>query len=472
LLELAGMLKKYGIWLSAAIVVVGFFLFYFGTRTTLHVSIDGIERTVVGHGFTVGSALASAGIPIHSEDITRPWKYSLVPKSGRIQVTPAKPVHILLQPGDAWLHIYSAEEFPGNILLDAGYHLFPGDEIFFNGLRVLPSDRLPLSSEITLQLRVAQPITIHKEGQTITIYSGGFSLIQGLAGSGILLNPGDQFSVPLSSAISGPSLITFNPAPLLQIAYKGKTLTGRSAAGTVGQAVAEAGIALQDLDYTVPAENQPVPADGRIRMVSVTDTVQINQTAIPYGIVTTIDNTVELDTTKVIVPGKFGLKVSRQHIFKEDGKETSRITEPAVVLANPANAQVAQGGNVVLKTIDTPNGPLQYYRSMTVHATSYSPCRSDTGIEGQCIHGTSSRTMVRVGEIAVSLAWFKLLQFDTVYIPGYGVASIEDVGGGAHIWRYWIDLGYDDESWVPWDSDVTIYFLWPMYAGTPPITLP
>jgi uncharacterized protein YabE (DUF348 family) len=466
------MLKKQGIWFCAVLVIVGIFLFYFGTRSILHVSIDGIDRTVVSHGFTVGSALTSARIPIHAEDKILPWIHSLVPTSGEIQITSAKPVHILVQPGNAWLHIYSADEYPGNILLKAGYRLFPGDEIYFNGLPVSPADPLPLASEITLQLRIAQPITITREGQLSTIYSGAFNLIQGLANSGMLLNPGDQFSIPLNSPLSGPSAITFNPAPLLHITYKGKTLVGRSSAPTVGSALAEAGIPLQVLDYTIPAEDQPVPVDGNIRVVAVKDTVKVNQIATPYGITNTIDDTVELDTTKILVAGKYGLQVSRQHIFSEDGKETSRITEPSVILSRPVNAQVAYGSKVVLKTLETPNGPITYYRSLTVHATSYSPCGSATGIEGQCIHGTSSRTLVRVGEIAVSLAWFKLLQFDTVYIPGYGVASIEDVGGGAHIWRYWIDLGYDDESWIPWDSDVTIYFLWPMYAGTPPITLP
>ena len=207
-------------------------------------------------------------------------------------------------------------------------------------------------------------------------------------------------------------------------------------------------------------------------MVAVTDDVKVNQITSPFQTEYTVDSSVELDTTKVITAGQYGLAISRQHIFSEDGKETSRITEPSVILSKPVDAVVARGGKVVLKTLETPSGTIQYYRSITVHATSYSPCESDTGVAGQCMHGTSSRTQVRVGEIAVSLAWFKLLQFDTVYIPGYGVASVEDVGGGAHIWRYWIDLGYDDASYIPWDSDVTIYFLWPMYAGSPPITLP
>lgn len=466
------MLKKYGIWISAALVIVGVLLFYFGTRSILTVTVDGIDRTVLSHGFTVGSALTSAKIPFYAEDRVLPAINSLLPKSGKIQVITAKPVHILVQPGNVWVQVYSADNIPGNILLETGLRLFPGDEIYYNGSLVSASEKLPLASDITLQVRIAQPITVEKNGQSLTLYSGAFSLIQGLGDSGMVLNPSDQFSIPLNSSLVGPSKITYNPAPALAITYKGRTLFARSSAPTVGQALIEAGIALQDLDYTVPAEDQPVPADGNIHIVAVTDSVKVNKIDIPFTVIYTDDNTVELDTTKVISAGQYGVQVSRQHIFSEDGKETSRITEPSVTLSKPVNAVVARGGKVVLKTLETPNGTIQYYRSITVHATSYSPCESDNGVAGQCMHGTSSRTQVRVGEIAVSLAWFKLLQFDTVYIPGYGVARIEDVGGGAHIWRYWIDLGYDDASYIPWYSDVTIYFLWPMYAGTPPITLP
>ena len=466
------MLKKYGIWISIVLVITGIFLFYFGTRSVITVTVDGIDRTVLSHGFSVGSALVSARIPFHAEDRIQPGINSLLPKSGKIQVISAKLVHILVQPGNAWLQVFFADDHPGNILLKAGIRLFPGDEIYYNGLPVSASEPLPLASDFTLQVRIAQPITIAKNGLNTTMYSGAFSLIQGLGDSGMVLNPGDQFSIPLNSSLTGLNQISFNPAPILHITYQGETLIGRSSAPTVGQALTEAGISLQDLDYTVPAEDQPVPADGNIHVVAVTDSVKVNQIAIPFGNTNTTDASVELDTTKVTVPGQYGLEVSRLHIFSEDGKEIFRITEPSVVLSQPVNAQVAKGSKIVVKTLETPSGPIQYYRSITVHATSYSACGSATGIEGQCVHYTSSRTPVRFGEIGVSLAWFKLLQYDTVYIPGYGTASIEDVGGGAHIWRYWIDLGYSDEDFVSWDQDVTIYFLWPMYAGTPPLYLP
>ena len=464
------MIKKYGLIIAVACIVAGALVAFFGTRTLLSVSIDGIPRTVDTHAFTVAGALTSARIPFHVEDAARPALGSLLPKSGAIQIESARPVHILVQPGNVWFHTYSAEKLPGNILLKAGIRLYPGDQVYLNGLAISANDPLPLAADYTLQVRLTQPITVTRNDQNITFFSSAFSLVQAFGQSGMPLNPGDLFSQPLDSPLLGPTSLVYNPAPLIQVSYKGELLTARSNASTVGGALADAGIALQDLDYTIPAEDQPVPADGNIRVVAVRDAVKVTQIARPFSTEYTTDANVELDTTKVIVPGINGLEVARQHVFTEDGKETSKVSEPSVVLSRPVNAVVAQGTKVVVKYLETPSGTIQYYRSITVHATSYSPCGS--GVPGQCIHYTSSRKPVQFGVIAVSLAWYKLLQYDNIYVPGYGVGSVEDVGGGGHIWRYWIDLGYSDEDYVSWDSDVTIYFIYPPTVGSIPLSLP
>lgn len=48
-----------------------------------------------------------------------------------------------------------------------------------------------------------------------------------------------------------------------------------------------------------------------------------------------------------------------------------------------------------------------------------------------------------------------------LYVPGYGIATVEDVGGGIP-GRYWIDLGFTDYDIVSWHQWVTVYFLTPV----------
>jgi hypothetical protein len=61
-----------------------------------------------------------------------------------------------------------------------------------------------------------------------------------------------------------------------------------------------------------------------------------------------------------------------------------------------------------------------------------------------------------------------------VYIPGYGVATIGDTGGGPIIETafgvartQWIDLGYDDNNIGALSGWVTVYFLEPAPAEIP-----
>jgi 3D (Asp-Asp-Asp) domain-containing protein len=48
-----------------------------------------------------------------------------------------------------------------------------------------------------------------------------------------------------------------------------------------------------------------------------------------------------------------------------------------------------------------------------------------------------------------------------VYVPGYGRATVADIGGGFPD-RYWIDLAYSDDDFITWGDWVSIYFLTPV----------
>jgi hypothetical protein len=65
------------------------------------------------------------------------------------------------------------------------------------------------------------------------------------------------------------------------------------------------------------------------------------------------------------------------------------------------------------------------------------------------------------GVIGVIRSWWRYMNGDPVYVPGYGRAIISDIGAGIN-GRYWIDLAYGDDDYVPWHSWVTLYFLTPV----------
>jgi hypothetical protein len=60
-------------------------------------------------------------------------------------------------------------------------------------------------------------------------------------------------------------------------------------------------------------------------------------------------------------------------------------------------------------------------------------------------------------------SWYLAFGFDKLYIPGYGFATVGDVGGGDPSKNpYWVDLGWTDESYQPMVGWTTVYFLAPV----------
>jgi 3D (Asp-Asp-Asp) domain-containing protein len=147
----------------------------------------------------------------------------------------------------------------------------------------------------------------------------------------------------------------------------------------------------------------------------------------------------------------------------EDGVETQRTPEGQQVLLPPQKRIVGYGTKIVIQTTETADGPIEYYRAITVYATSYSPCR--LGITG-CGYLTHSGKHVDRGMIAMVDAWYYLFKGQGVYVDGYGPATVEDTGVGPNA-PYWIDLAYLDDDYVGWHRNTTLYFLTPVPANVP-----
>lgn len=75
---------------------------------------------------------------------------------------------------------------------------------------------------------------------------------------------------------------------------------------------------------------------------------------------------------------------------------------------------------------------------------------------------------VKKGVVAVIPSLFNQLAGSKVYIPGYGIGTIGDVGGGFPDGRLWIDLGFSDDDYQSWSGYHTVYFLAPAPANIPP----
>jgi uncharacterized protein YabE (DUF348 family) len=354
------------------------------------------------------------------------------------------------------------EKDPSALLRLGGIMLTPNDRLLLNGLPV-SLDQPITNYPITLQVRRAVPISIHPpQGEEQQMLSSAWTVGEALLEATVWLRAGDQTIPSLHSPIStSPITIYQLPSRALSITTDGKTITTSSSAQTVGEALAEAGIPLIGLDYSVPAEDEPLPADGQIRIVRVTESLQLLQQPIPFESELQASADVPLDQTLILQPGEPGLTVQRIRIRYEDGEEISRATEDETLVRPPKTRILAYGTKVEVKTATVDGVQIEYWRAVQMYATSYSPCRSGTD---ECHSGTSSGKSLRKGMVALREDLYLAMQGQQLYIPGYGFASVEDVCGGC-VGRPWIDLGFSDNNFEPWHSWVTVYFLTPVPAN-------
>jgi uncharacterized protein YabE (DUF348 family) len=380
---------------------------------------------------------------------------SLISSSCQPSLPPIPTVTIV--DGDNIKTVGKSVNTPAALLISAGLSFSPEDKIIVNGQVISPDNPMPDNATI-IQVRHAFPLTLINNGQEQKSQTSAFTVGQALNENGISTNEGDYLNPPSSTPILGPLTIEYRPADEIKIKSGDDSISSLTSAETVGQALAEGGNSLQGLDYSIPDESEALPADGQIKVVRVDESIALVQKSIPFNTEVQLTADLELDQQDLLQVGEPGLAVTRTRIRYEDGQEVDQETDSEALLRPPKDRIIGAGTKIVFHTVDTPDGPLEYYRAVQVYATSYSPCRSGGD---RCYSGTSGGLKVQRGVIAVTRNWWRYMNGDPVYIPGYGRAVVSDIGAGLP-GRFWIDLAFSDSDYETWGGWTTIYFLTPV----------
>ncbi|NQU29332.1 MAG: G5 domain-containing protein [Anaerolineae bacterium] len=370
-----------------------------------------------------------------------------------------KPVNLI--DGDEHISLAPTSRIPAEIIAEAEIPFKSADRILVNGQIVDPTSPMDCKN-CTLQIRRAVSLTLITPQGEAEIQTAALTVGEVLSDLGIQLYAADFIDPPAGRAATDQLKITYRPARELAIHVDGKIVSIRSAEEDVGRALAGAGIPLVGLDASQPAESEPLPADGQIRIIRVVEKIELEQTTIPYQVKYIPSNEVEVDQEEILVPGQTGLIVTQTKIRYEDGVEISRQVENERTVRQPKNETVGYGTKYVLKTAVVDGQKLEYWRAIQVYATSYSPCNSGAD---RCYPNTASGKPVKRGVIAVLRSWYNAMQGQAVYVPGYGYATIEDIGAGFPD-KDWIDLGYTDAEYPGKSFWTTVYFLPPVPANT------
>lgn len=356
---------------------------------------DGSPRTVRSFGLSVDSIIKSGGVAIYAGDSSTPPLNSIFWKGNTISIKGASSIAVWID--GQRISVFSTERYPANLLTKLGVKLFPGDTLTVDGLQ---------------------------------------------SGSDAPFSQARYHTIQYRSQASVLAMFPVQSLPLTN---------------TIGIALAHEDRALMGLDYSSPAEENS-PSSQPIQIQRVDDQILLEQKVLPFQRKTIVNDQVELDQQTVTQSGEYGLAVELTRIRNVNGVESSRITLNSTVIRPAVDEILSLGTKVSVKQMAVGGTTIEYWRAVSMYATSYSPCNS--GVD-RCLYGTAGGEKVGKGIVAVLSRWFPYMHGQRVYIPGYGFATIEDTGGGIPGTR-WIDLGYSDADYVEWHSWVTVYFLTPV----------
>ena len=358
---------------------------------------------------------------------------------------------------DQVVTLQTKERKPSVLISQAGWTLSPNDRVISKGIVVAPDLSID-QDPIMIQIRRARTVTLITPNGEQTLQTAAFTVGDVLAELSFQLHIEDQIEPPLGSPLQDGMTIIVTTPRILTINVDGKSLQIQSSARTVGEALAEAEIPLLGLDYSIPAEDEALPSDGRIKLVRVSETILLAQKSIPFESELVASSEIPLDQTKILSMGENGLSLQRVRVRYEDGVEVSRVTEEETTVRAPKTRTLAYGTKVEIKTAVVNGVTIEYWRAVEMYATSYSPCNLGTST---CGSTTASGKQLAKGVVALRTDLYRALQGQLVYVPGYGFATVEDACGGC-VGKPWIDLGYSDSDYIPWHSTVMVYFLTPV----------
>ncbi len=372
--------------------------------------------------------------------------------------------NIIVIDGKNIISLNTSADTPGKAITETGIERSTIDRIEFRG-SVIPDDfPLPYRDRYIFNIKRKNNLQIITPDGSTKLQTGADTVGEALTQLGLAIYQGDEIYPAIDTSIVDGMSIRYFPARDYLILMNGKSIKIKSTRQTVGEVLASAGLPLTGMDRSIPLDTEQVPLDGQIRVVRVNEKVSIQEKYLPYAKKNEYSKDQAAGTQNVKQVGKSGLAVIRIRTLYEDGVEVSTKKEAETVIKQPIDSVIVMSEAASIQSLDTAAGKLDYWRVVQMYTTSYSPCRSGTT---KCLYGTASGLPVKRGVVAMVPSLFNALSGTKVYIPGYGIAVIGDVGGGFPDHRLWIDLGFSDEDYESWSGYHTVYFL-----GPPPAVIP
>ena len=310
----------------------------------------------------------------------------------------------------------------------------------------------PITNDTDLQIL----INIIDDGDLISFESDSKTIGRVLVDANLDIYAGDDVEPPLDTLVYSGITINIKRSRAILIDVDGRAISFRTYHEKVADILMEAGIVLVGRDYSEPSLSSI--AKGNIEVVRVFDEYRIEYEPVPFDKQWIGLSDLEIDRTRVHQSGKSGVLARRFLVRYVNGVPLQDRLMDEWLHAEPTPRIMGYGMKIPIRNIGTPDGNVEYWRAISMLATSYSPSRAGTPVTAPWYGKTRTGKVLKKGMVAIDTRYIPL--GSTMYIPGYGFAVAEDTGSG--IRGLMVDLGYEDHNYRSWRSYVTVYLRMPV----------
>ncbi len=310
----------------------------------LTVAINGEAYPARTRAATVGDVLRELAVVVGDGDQIAPAPGSPITSDMIIRVERARAVRLIVD-GRAQI-VQTALSHPAEILDRARVSVAPNDRIVLDGtladVDMLARWPVPVG---VIQVRHAIRLPIDDAGRRSSIETTADTVGDALFAAGITLyladvvTPGLNTPIPLTDGVR----VRIERATPVQIAADGVQTRTRVAGVTVGDALADAGIALVGLDRVSPAEAVRLNADMSIRVVRVREEIGMRIVDVPFATLYEPDTARAAGERYTAVEGQLGIGRVQIRVRYEDGIAVSERVEVTTLLLPPQDRLIRYG---------------------------------------------------------------------------------------------------------------------------------
>jgi len=445
-------------WLliSSAILLAGISALSWFDSDEYTVLVDDEAHTIEGSFNIVSELLVAAGIEVGPYDSISPSPSTPLEDGDVVKIARARSVEVHTESGSEVF--WTLEGMLTPFLEESGIEIGPSYEIRVGDILIDYEEIDTALLDESIFVSPFKTIQISDGGFTKTVTTDAETVSQVIREAGIELLSADSVEPEQGAWLRPDMKIQITRSDPIVISVDGLFINLRTNAVETADVLAEAGIVLGELDYSLPGPEFEIVPGNIIKVIRVTEEIFVEDETIPYESLFQGTDTLEIDRRALLVQGETGIARRQIRIRYEDGLEVSRTVDGEWVEEEAIDEITGYGTRIEIRVLDTPDGTYEYWRAVRMRVTAYTASSSGKPPEHPAYGITASGAIAGTGVVAIDP---KVVPFRSwVYVPGYGIGYAGDTGGGVK--GRWIDLGYDEDELVAWSSYVDVYYLTPV----------